>query len=173
MEKWRWIMGYEGMYAVSDQGRVKSWNNNGYGVREVGKELRPSKNSNGYYLFSLRLNGKTRRHKLARLVAQAFIPNPDNKPQVNHKDGVKAHNCYKNLEWNTRKENMRHSVLVLKQHSNKGEKNRFAKISNRDAKGIRVLYNTGEYTQEQLGKSFGLCQSAVSLIVLNKNWGSI
>ena len=99
MEIWKDIDGYEGLYQVSNKGHVKSL--------KWGKEriLRPVIDRYGYYYIML-YNDSVRKHfKLHRLVAQAFIPNPENKPQVNHKDENKLNNCVNNLEWSTAKEN--------------------------------------------------------------------
>ena len=98
-EIWCPIRGYEGIYEVSDQGRVKSI---GYGKERI---LRPVRNNNGYLLVGLRKNREQKWYLVHRLVAQAFIPNPDNLPQVNHKDENKTNNSVQNLEWCDRKYN--------------------------------------------------------------------
>lgn len=100
IEEWRKIVGYEGLYEVSSLGRVRSLDRylkNGHCSYRLhkGKVLSPAKNTNGY--FSVCLQGK--RFMIHRLVAQAFIPNIDNLPQVNHKDEDKANNSVDNLEW--------------------------------------------------------------------------
>jgi hypothetical protein len=106
MENIKQIIGYEGIYTISESGSVK--NNNG-------KLLKPAKchSGKGYYQVVLSKNGFTKTYSLHRLVAMCFIPNPDNKPQVNHKDGNKFNNHYTNLEWVTAKENLIHSVNIL------------------------------------------------------------
>lgn len=95
-EVWKPIRGYEGLYEVSNYGRVKSfkWNSNG-------KILSPAKNNKGYYFVSLSKDGKAKGHTIHRLVAEAFIQNPSNLPQVNHKDEDKRNNHVTNLEWCT------------------------------------------------------------------------
>ena len=98
-EIWCPIRGYEGIYEVSDQGRVKSI---GYGKERI---LRPGRNTCGYLLVGLRKNREQKWYLVHRLVAQAFIPNPDNLPQVNHKDENKTNNSVQNLEWCDRKYN--------------------------------------------------------------------
>lgn len=95
-EYWRPVVGYDGLYMVSNLGRVKSLN-----YMHTGKEhlLRLLKNGGGYLQVDLWNCGKMKRYSVHRLVAMAFIPNPDNLPQVNHKDEDKLNNCVDNLEW--------------------------------------------------------------------------
>lgn len=90
MEIWKDIEGYEGLYQVSNEGRVKSLRNN--------KILKPS-NLEKYPIVIFSVDGKRFGKKVHRLVAEAFIPNPQNLPQVNHKDENKTNNNVQNLEW--------------------------------------------------------------------------
>ena len=106
-EIWRWIQGYENLYQISNYGRVKSFPRNGTG-KEV-KILRPGFNKFGYLIVTLSKNNKPSYPRIHRLVAKTFIPNPENKPEVNHKDGNKFNNYYENLEWVTSSENNRHA----------------------------------------------------------------
>ena len=97
MEKWADILNYKGKYQISNLGRVKALN-----YRRTKKEkIITLKKSKGYYQVSLWKNGKRKIFLVHRLVAQTFIPNPDNLPQVNHKDENKLNNCVNNLEWCT------------------------------------------------------------------------
>ena len=106
MEVWKDIEGYEGMYQVSNTGKVKSLN---YKLKKIEKELKLHGDRKGYLTTSLCKNGKMKTIKVHRAVAIAFIPNPDNKPEVNHKDGDKTNNCVSNLEWATSHENNTHA----------------------------------------------------------------
>ncbi len=90
-EIWRPIEGYEGLYEISSYGRVKSLKNSII--------LRPKKEPTGYLRCNLYLNKNVKTVSIHRLVAQAFIPNPDNLPEVNHKDEDKTNNKVDNLEW--------------------------------------------------------------------------
>lgn len=110
-ERWRWIKGYEGLYMVSDQGRVLSIPKV---TRPDGVIMSQQVGRNGYATVKLRTkDNASKRVSVHRLVAQAFIPNPKDKPEVNHKDGIKTNNSVSNLEWVTTSENKRHSVRVL------------------------------------------------------------
>lgn len=91
------IKNYEGLYAITSCGRVWSYTSK--------KFLRPIKQTLGYLTVALSKNGSVRIHLVHRLVAEAYIPNPDNLPEVNHKDECKTNNCIKNLEWCTRQYN--------------------------------------------------------------------
>ena len=100
-EEWRIIQETDGKYSISDKGRVR--NNNTMHI------LSPS-NKEGYRHISLYINGKPRPKSVHRLVAMEFIPNPENKREVNHKDGNPSNNCVENLEWVTPEENMQHAI---------------------------------------------------------------
>ena len=100
MEEWRDIEGYEGLYQVSNYGRVKSLKH----LDEL--VLKPSKKRNGYLGVVLCENGNTHSFGVHRLVAEVFIPNPQNLPQVNHKDEDKTNNRVENLEWCSSKYNV-------------------------------------------------------------------
>ncbi len=115
MEVWKDIKGYEGRYQVSNNGRVKSLPiNEKYCKRTDEIILKPFMCGSGYQEVILKINGQRKPKLIHRLVADAFIPNPTNKKEVNHKDGNKFNNDYTNLEWVSSSENIRHSYDVLK-----------------------------------------------------------
>jgi hypothetical protein len=116
VETWKPVVGYEGLYEVSDMGRVRSldkWCPIGrYGrVKKKGRILKLDQR-HGYMRIMLQNGVRAEKFCSAvhRLVAQAFIPNPMGKCQVNHIDGNKANNTVSNLEWCTPKENMQHAI---------------------------------------------------------------
>lgn len=96
-EVWKPVKGFEGLYDISSEGRVWSYYSN--------KILKPSVDIGGYLFFDFRKDGKRYNKKVHRLVAEAFIPNPYNKPQINHLDENPKNNNVSNLEWVTQKEN--------------------------------------------------------------------
>ena len=114
LEIWKDIQEYEGLYQISNYGRVKSLRDNKGNYREKIIKSRPSKN--GYIIINLSKNGKAKTFKIHRLVSIHFIPNPENKPQVNHKDGNKLNNSVSNLEWVTASENSLHATHITKEN---------------------------------------------------------
>ena len=95
------IKGYEGIYAITSCGRVWSYRSK--------KFLKPNTDKDGYEYVILQLNKNKKTIKIHRLVAETYIPNPDNLPQINHKDEVRNHNWINNLEWCDAKYNTRYS----------------------------------------------------------------
>jgi len=118
MEIWKPVNNFEGFYEVSNYGRVRSIERvveyRKYGKMLVSaKLLKPWNNMHEYCNVNLLKDGERKVFKVHRLVAEAFIPNPENKYAVNHKDGNKMNNHYLNLEWCTKSENELHKCRVL------------------------------------------------------------
>lgn len=116
-EIWKAVDGYEGWYEVSNCGNVRSVDrmvtySNGVKHLWKGKILKIRKNRYGYLFCRLCKNSKYKAITVHRLVAQAFLPNPDNLPEINHKDEDKTNNCVVNLEWCTRLYNMRFGTAI-------------------------------------------------------------
>lgn len=104
IQEWKQIKGYEGLYMISDHGKVWSIKAN--------KMLKPALNGyprKEYLVVGLSKNGKSKTVRIHRLVAEHFVPNPHNKPDVNHEDGDKSNNRSTNLSWVTKSENVRHA----------------------------------------------------------------
>ncbi|PTI10711.1 hypothetical protein BU096_00640 [Staphylococcus xylosus] len=107
-EVWKDVKGYEGLYQISNLARVKSFK------RSKPRILKPFINKDGYLNVELSNSISNKTMSIHRLVATAFIPNPNNKEQVNHIDEVKTNNDLSNLEWVTQKENMNHGTRIAR-----------------------------------------------------------
>lgn len=115
-EMWKDVPGYEGLYQVSNLGRVKSLPRmvhvrNGNAMRPE-RIIRGGTFSNDYKFVCLRKDGVNQNHSIHRLVARAFLLNPENLPEVNHIDGNKQNNRVENLEWCDRKRNLQHAIEI-------------------------------------------------------------
>ena len=167
MEIWRNINTHIGLYEISNYGRVKSLN---YNHTQKDKILKKRIDKDGYYNIVLCNGGKNRYARICRLVAQAFISNPENKPQVNHIDGDKQNDNWYNLEWVTSSENNKHAFKIgLKTQI--GEKNNQAKLKNKDI--IFIRKNKNKYKQMELAKLFNVSQRNIRFIIKNKTWKHI
>lgn len=152
-EIWKDIKGYEGLYQISSFGNVKSLdryiiNKNGDKQYFPGKYLTQGI-SDSYLKVTLSKNNKQRTFRVHILVAIAFIPNPENKPEVNHIDGNKKNNKVNNLEWNTRSENELHAYRNgLAKPSNK-QKQAVAKYAKENYSKKVIQYSlNGEFIKE-------------------------
>lgn len=134
MEIFKDIKGYEGLYQIGSNGTVKSLNYHRTGIERV---LKYGKHYKGYLNVALCKEGKMKTFKVHRLVAEAFIPNPDNLPQVNHKNEVKTDNRVENLEWCSASYNMNY---------NDGQKRRgVKKINGNRSKKVYQYTLDGDY----------------------------
>ena len=163
-EIWRDIRGYVGSYQISNFGRTKSF------FRGKAKILKPFVDKNGYLNVTL---GRGNKNKVHRLVAQAFIPNPDAKPQINHRDGNKMNNHVDNLEWNTSTENNRHAVQIGLMKS--GEDCLDAKLTNEQVAWCRRVHISGdrEFGTNALARKLGVSRSAIYLLLKGKTYKNV
>lgn len=152
MEIWKTIQDYGGLYQVSNTGKVRDLKNH---IKSV------YKNNKGYVCLSLYYNGKTYHPTIHRLVAKAFIPNPNNYEQVNHKDCNKENNSVENLEWCNQRYNYNEGMRTF-QYS-KNEEHYFAKLKNSDIPIIYELYKLG-FTRATVAKIFSINPSSLEAI---------
>mgnify|MGYP000265356619 CR=1 FL=1 len=189
-EVWKEIESTNGAYEVSSHGNVRSVErtvirSNGCPHSVRSRILKAATDSCGYHRVALSVDGKLTTHKVHRLVASAFIPNPCNKPQVNHIDGIKTNNNPENLEWVTNKENINHAIkngLIRMQYSpierirsvnktiKKGSLNGFSKLTEKDVIEIRQKYTPTVYTRGMLAKEYGVKVATIKDVVNRKSW---
>lgn len=173
-EIWMPIEGYEGLYEVSNLGRVKrllktcKYINNKSSTPRTEHLKYPTLNNYGYYKVTLWKNNNRAFFYLHRIIAKAFIPNPDNKPEVNHINGIKTDNNLSNLEWVTTAENLRHAKL-MGLNDVRGEKNGMSKI---DPEFVPIIINS-VIKSSKLSKLFNVDESTIDSIRKRKTWKHI
>ena len=148
-------------YEVSNKGRI---------IGKKGKLLKGNPAKDGYVPCSIKFEDGFYAGSYHRAVAYLFVPNPDpiNKVEVNHKDGIKHHNYDTNLEWVTKKENQEHEVKVLQKRN--GEKNCRSAITNEQAKEIYYLCKDGELLYKEIAEMYNIFPQEVTRIALGTNW---
>ena len=165
-EIWRDVVGYEGLYEVSNLGRVKSFK------RGKEKILHGNISDKGYYNVDLFKSSSRKRYGIHVLVAQEFIPNPDNKPEVNHLFGKKNDNRVTEIEWSTHSENIQHAFDIGLNKKFIGEKSHRAKLSNEEAAEIRrnCIPRDKNLGIRAFAKKFNLNWHTVADIVYGKTY---
>lgn len=177
VEIWKDIIGYQELYQISNLGRVKSlprYKKNGkfsHWTKE--KILAQGINDSGYYQVMLHKNGSHKTKTIHRLVAQAFIPNPDNKPWINHKNSVRIDNDVDNLEWCTPSENNKHCYDKGRQKIYFGEQHPGSKLTHRQVNEIRDKYSYYKYTMLMLSKEYNISMGSIQAILENKTWKNL
>lgn len=165
-EFWEWIDGFD--YMISTYGNILSYKAKDGMLRK----LYPTDNGHGYKRIALWKEGKGYYKRISRLVAETFIPNPESKPEVNHKDLNKGNNYYKNLEWCTHSEHEIHTI-ANKRHPS-GEKIVWHKLTEKQVSHIRYIYKKykplGFVSQRQMARDFNVCQSTIGYILRNETW---
>jgi hypothetical protein len=180
IERWEPVPGYEGLYEVSDHGRVRSLDRlqdarNRYGAMTrllKGGIIKPSAHRDwGHQRVGLRRNGKKQRFMVHRLVGLVFLPPaPPEKPLVLHRDGNPANNHVSNLYWGDNKENSQdavaHGTIV------RGEQSTHAKLTEKQVLDIREKHGRGA-TYRGLARQYGVTHRAIRLCVLRESWTHI
>lgn len=157
---WKPVIGYEGLYEVSNSGEIKSIF---YGKNP--KILKKSKTTTGYYKIELSKNKKRKSFKVHRLVAIAFIPNMENKPNINHIDGNPLNNNIDNLEWCTQKENVIHAVeigLKSKTYISKNELRRLYLVEKKPVRKLEEIYSVSNTVICDRLKEYGIETRSIS-----------
>ena len=175
-EIWKDIPGYEGLYQVSSLGRVKGLKRTIYNSLKGDylleeRLLKSGYNKNGYESYVLSNSKSKKRMNIHRLVALAFIPNPDDKPCVNHINGIKSDSSIGNLEWCTYSENTKHAFKTGLMSMTKGEECSWSKLTEDDVRYIRE--NKGIISYSKLSKKYKISTTTISKIINRKSWNHI
>ena len=156
-------------YSISDNGLIRN--------NKTNRLLKPWIDHSGYYI--IKFGFKSKNISVHRLVALTFIPNPENKEQINHKDCNKLNNEISNLEWVSRSENCQHSYdnnLSIRRfgHTDSiGSKNAMSKLNEDLVKEIRIKYKNGNYTLQKLGIEYNVSLATIGYIIQRKTWKHI
>jgi hypothetical protein len=180
-EIWKFHPKCIGYYLVSTFGRVKSVEREIYREYKNGKKdmmktkeriMKMTLTFDGYHQLCVRIEGKVVCVRTHRFVAETFIPNLENKPEVNHKDGIKTHNFVDNLEWVTAKENVRHAFDTGLNNIQKGENARNVKLTDEKVLEIKIKLKDGA-SQKELANEYGVGQATISNINTGYTWSHV
>lgn len=172
MKTWKTIPGFS-LYEASSDGEIKTYN-----WKNLKREaiMKPAMDNSGYLRTMLKRDsdGKIGTIKVHRIIAQTFIPNPENKPEVNHKNSIRNDNRVINLEWVTHSENVKHSFYNGIQN-NKGQNNPCASLTDEQVLEIRSKYTFGKKTKcgktkAQLAKEYNTTFNVIKQLVQGRTW---
>ena len=167
-------------YSISNKGVLKTsnWKN-----KSKDAIMKPALNRKGYLKTILVLNSVNKPVFIHRLVAMAFIPNPENKPQVNHINGIKTDNRVENLEWVTAKENVNHAIQngLIKSvagwnkglNTSQGSENVNSILDEKKVIEIRLKFVPRRYTRKMLAYEYGVKESTIKDVLIRKSWRHI
>ena len=159
-EIWKDINGFEGVYQISNHGRLKSFKKD-----KNGKILKNTNKKGGYFSVVLEYKNNTKHTRIHRLVAESFIPNPNNYPCVNHIDGNKQNNNVENLEWCTYKQNFEHSKRIGLWEYNKPYKCKKIKQYNLENEFLNEYENANHAFRET-----GVCARNILLVACKTSY---
>lgn len=164
-------------YFANKLGEIITYNWKGTGKRAI---LKPAKDNKGYLKVGIIFLGKLKSYRVHRLIAETFIPNPENKPQVNHINGIKSDNRVENLEWCTNSENQLHAIengLIIHKKGYKrdcfwlkGSNNVTSILTETQVLEIRQKFKPRIVTRAILSKQYNVSEATIKDIVNNKTW---
>ena len=155
------------LYYVSKNGEIISK------YKHKVHKLKVFKTKTGYLYVKLWINNKNKAEFIHRAVAKAYIPNPENKPEVNHKDGIKTNNCVDNLEWVTSKENKIHARKYGLSKFSKGEDNGKSIYTNKQIEKVCKLLESNKYTVKEISEKTDVSTDTIYSIRTKNIWSEI
>ena len=150
-------------YLVKDNGSIYRKTENGY------VPVSFCYHNDGYLIACLKLNGKYKNLMVHRVVAECFIPNPENKPEVNHKDFNKENNHASNLEWVTHKENVQNYYKYSDNETQRGDKHPRAKITSNDIPDIFTLHKQGN-SYRDIAEMYNVSHNCIGKVIRGESW---
>lgn len=159
-------------YAIDTSGNVWSCKRTKYHTLTYWKLLKKRFDTKGYSNMAIFKGSKRKYYRVHRLMAMLFIPNPDNKSEINHKNGNRQDNRIENLEWVTRNENIQHAYDILCRHRLRGTNSPQAKLNDESVREIKRLLADGN-SQRSTAKKFGVCHSIIRGIHNGTRWAHV
>lgn len=165
-EIWKDIPGYEGIYQASTEGRIKRIMHRTHATNKL---MKYGQNKNGYLHLHLTVNGVGSCLLAHRLIALTFIPNPENKPEVNHKKGIKSDIRVSELEWSTTSENIQHAFDTGLKISSKGSEHGQSKLTEKEVLEIRASL----LSPKELSLIYNIKRENIYKILKRERWKHI
>lgn len=169
-EIWKDIEGYAGCYQIFNFNLIKSLSRKGRPTEKILKQIKDGK----YYVVSLSKNNIVKKYTVHRLLAIAFIPNPENYPQVLHRNDIGTDNRLENLYWGNIDQNGADaSRNCCFSNTVKGEAHYAAKLTKRDIIKIRKMWATNQFLKSEIGRRFNVCGQYIGKILKKETWKHI